>query len=50
MDARASYRFIEHVEPFVSAENLTNAGNRNLPLRPTTLFVGLLLRGDASWE
>jgi outer membrane cobalamin receptor len=50
LDMRASYRFGDHIEPFVSAENLTNHSDDNTPLRPTTLFVGLSLRGERTWE
>jgi outer membrane receptor for ferrienterochelin and colicins len=50
LDMRASYRFGDHIEPFVSAENLTNHSDDNTPLRPTTLFVGLSLRGERAWE
>jgi outer membrane receptor for ferrienterochelin and colicins len=42
-DARAAYRFGEHVEPFLSGENLTNVGGAELPLRPTTVFVGVTI-------
>jgi outer membrane receptor for ferrienterochelin and colicins len=42
-DARAAYRIGEHVEPFLSGENLTNAGGPDLPLRPMTLFVGVTI-------
>ncbi len=42
-DARAAYRVGEHVEPFLSGENLTNVGGPELPLRPTTVFVGVTI-------
>jgi outer membrane receptor for ferrienterochelin and colicins len=41
VDARAAYRVTSHVEPFLSGENLTDAGGKNLPLRPLTLYVGV---------
>jgi outer membrane receptor for ferrienterochelin and colicins len=40
-DARCAYRIGSHFEPFLSAENLTDTGGTNLPLRPVTLYVGL---------
>lgn len=43
VDARAAYRIRDEVEPFVVAENLTDASGTNLPLRPLTLYAGLNL-------
>jgi outer membrane receptor for ferrienterochelin and colicins len=49
LDARAAYR-VGFVEPFVSGENLSNAGNADLTLRPLSVFAGLTLFSDPQTE
>ena len=39
--ARAALRLGDHVEPFLVAENLTDVGNTDLPMRPTTAHLGM---------
>lgn len=41
LDLRGSLKLGAYVEPFVSIENATNAGNGTVPMRPATAYAGL---------